>query len=86
MFRMRLRIERLRIERNDEMNGAETRKMNDEEITVELRRLSRRLFDLRTQSVTEKIEDVSQFRTIRRDVARLKTERRARQLREASKR
>ncbi len=68
------------------MNGAETRKMNDEEITVELRRLSRRLFDLRTQSVTEKIEDVSQFRTIRRDVARLKTERRARQLREASKR
>lgn len=68
------------------MNGAETRKMNDEEITVELRRLSRRIFDLRTQSVTEKIEDVSQFRTIRRDVARLKTERRARQLREASKR
>lgn len=65
------------------MNSAETRKMNDEEITVEMRRLSRKLFDLRTQSVTEKIEDVSQFRTIRRDVARLQTERRARQLRKA---
>jgi len=65
------------------MKAAEAHKMNDEEITVELRRLSRKLFDLRTQSVTEKIEDVSQFRKIRRDVARLKTERRARQLREA---
>ncbi|RMH30140.1 MAG: 50S ribosomal protein L29 [Planctomycetota bacterium] len=65
------------------MKAAEAHKMTDEEITVELRRLSRRLFDLRTQAVTEKIEDVSQFSKIRRDIARLKTERRARQLREA---
>jgi len=67
------------------MNAAEAHKMNNEEITVELRRLSRRIFDLRTQSVTEKIEDVSQFRKHRRDIARLKTERRARLLREAKK-
>ncbi len=62
------------------MKAAEVHRMKDEEIAVELRRLWRKLFDLRTQSVTEKIEDTSQFRKIRRDIARLKTERRARQL------
>lgn len=63
------------------MKANEVHKLNDEEIAVELRRLSRKLFDLRTQAVTEKIEDVSQFKKIRQDLARLKTERRARQLR-----
>lgn len=62
---------------------AEVHKLSDEEITVELRRLFRRLYDLRTQSVTEKIEDTSQFRKIRRDIARLKTERSMRAHREA---
>lgn len=61
------------------MKGAEVHKLGDEEIAVELRRLSRRLFELRSQSVTEKIEDVSQFKKIRRDIARLQTERGARQ-------
>ncbi len=65
------------------MNAAEAHKMNDEEITVELRRLSRKLFDLRSQSVTEKIEDVSQFSKIRRDISRLKTVRRERELEKA---
>ncbi len=63
------------------MKAVEVHKLNDEEIGVELKRLSRRLFDLRTQAVTEKIEDVSQFKKIRRDVARLKTERAARLVR-----
>lgn len=62
------------------MKAAEVHKLNDEEITVELRRLSRRLFDLRTQAVTEKIEDTSQFKDLRKDIARLKTERRSREL------
>jgi large subunit ribosomal protein L29 len=65
------------------MDASESHKMNDEELTVEMRRLSRKLFDLRTQSVTEKIEDVSQFKKIRRDIARLKTERGARQIQKA---
>jgi len=62
------------------MKANESHKLSDEEITVELRRLSRRLFDLRSQTVTEKVEDVSQFTNMRRDIARLKTERRAREL------
>mgnify|MGYP003573306427 CR=1 FL=1 len=60
------------------MNQAEIRKMNDEEIAVEVDRLQRKIFDLRCAVVTEKIEDPSQFHKIRRDVARLKTEQSAR--------
>jgi len=60
------------------MKASEVHKLSDEEIAVELRRLSRKLFELRSQSVTEKIEDVSQFKKIRRDLARLQTERSSR--------
>jgi len=60
------------------MKASEVHKLSDEEIAVELRRLGRRLYDLRSQAVTEKIEDTSQFKKIRRDIARLKTERRQR--------
>lgn len=60
------------------MNANEVRKLSDEEITIELHRLRRKQFDLRCQTVTEKIEDTSQFEKVRRDVARLMTERSAR--------
>lgn len=61
------------------MNGAEVRKLSDEEIEVETVRLQRRVYDLRCQAITEKIEDPTQFKKVRRDIARLKTERHARQ-------
>lgn len=64
---------------------AEIHKLNDEEIEVELRRLRNRVFDLRTQAVTEKIEDPSKFKKVRREIARLLTERRARQIRNEQK-
>ena len=60
------------------MTPKEVRKLNDEEIEVEIERLRRRHFELRTQSVTEKIEDTSQFGKIKKDIARLQTERQAR--------
>lgn len=66
------------------MTGKEVRKLTDEEIRVEIDRLQRRVFDLRTQAVTEKIEDPSQFKKVRRDIARLKTEQSARASQEAS--
>lgn len=56
------------------MTGAEIRKFKDEEITVELKRLRQKLFDLRQQTVTEKVSDNSQFKKIRSDIARLMTE------------
>jgi large subunit ribosomal protein L29 len=56
------------------MKAIEVHKLSDEEITVELSRLRRRMFELKTQAVTEKIEDTSQFGKISRDIARLLTE------------
>ena len=60
------------------MTPKEVRKLNDEEIEVEIERLRRRHFELRTQSVTEKIEDTSQYTKIKKDIARLLTEQNAR--------
>ena len=60
------------------MKAQEVHKLSDEEIDVEVQRLRRKQLDLRTQAVTEKIQDTSQFRQIRRDIARILTERSAR--------
>lgn len=60
------------------MTGEEVRKMKNEELQAELGRLRTRLFDLRSQTVTEKVENTAQFALLRRDVARLLTERNAR--------
>lgn len=65
------------------MKADEVHKMTGEEIDQEVDRLKRRVFDLRTQTTTEKIEDPSQFKKVRRDIARLLTERRARLLKKA---
>ncbi len=56
------------------MKAKEVHKLSDEEIDVEVKRLRGRLFELRTQAVTEKIQDTSQFRKIRKDIARMLTE------------
>ena len=56
------------------MNGEEVRKLSDEEISVEVRKLREKLFTLRSQTVTEKVEDSSQFGKIKKDIARLLTE------------
>ena len=60
------------------MTGAEVRALKDEEIVVELSRLRSSLLAMRSKSVTEKIEDTSQFGKIRKDIARLLTEQTAR--------
>jgi large subunit ribosomal protein L29 len=60
------------------MKAKEVHKLSDEEVEAELKRLRQKSFELRTQAVTEKIEDTSQFGKTRRDIARLLTERSAR--------
>lgn len=62
------------------MKASEIREMNPDELVDELETLQRRLFDIRTQAVTEKLEDPSQLTKARRDVARLKTIIREREL------
>lgn len=61
------------------MTPKEVRKLESEEIDIEVKRLRARLFELHTQEVTEKIHDTSQFGKVRRDIARLLTERSRRQ-------
>jgi large subunit ribosomal protein L29 len=56
------------------MKAKEVHKYSEEELKIETKRLRDRMFELRTQAVTEKIQDTTQFRKIRRDLARLLTE------------
>lgn len=55
------------------MKIAEIREMKTDELHGELDRLRRHLFDLRSQAVTEKLEDPTQLTKTQRDVARLLT-------------
>ena len=66
------------------MKAKEVHKLSDEEIDVEAKRLRRKLFDLGAQAVTEKIQDTSQYRKIKRDIARVLTEKSARQTAKSS--
>jgi len=56
------------------------RNLSDDELQIEMDRLHRHLFDLRSQSVTEKLEDPTQIGKARRDVARILTVKRQREL------
>ena len=67
------------------MTGEEVRKLDTTDLATELNKLRRKVYDLRTQAATEKIEDPSQFKKVRRDIARLLTERRARATRSSAK-
>ena len=58
----------------------EIRELSDDELQIEMDRLRRHLFDLRSQSVTEKLEDPTQITKTRRDVARILTVKRQREL------
>jgi large subunit ribosomal protein L29 len=55
--------------------------MAEDELRKELEGLSKSLHGLRTQTVTSTVENKALFRTHRRDVARILTELRARELR-----
>jgi large subunit ribosomal protein L29 len=55
------------------MKAAELRDLSDEELRGKLRELQEELFNLRFQLATGQIENVGRIRTVRRDIARLKT-------------
>ena len=54
--------------------------MTDAEIAEELPRLRHRLFELRSQAVTEKLENPRVIGKTRQDIARLLTELRSREI------
>ena len=62
------------------MTIKEIREKTDENLRHELAEQQKHLFDLRSQAVTEKLEDPSQLRKTRRDIARIKTILRERQI------
>jgi large subunit ribosomal protein L29 len=55
------------------MKASELRDLSDEELRRKVRELQEELFNLRFQLATGQIENVGRIRTVRRDIARLKT-------------
>lgn len=55
------------------MKARDYREMNPDELGSKLQELQRHLFDLRSQAVTEKLENSKAIRNARRDIARIKT-------------
>ena len=51
----------------------EIRGMNTEELAGQVETLKRKIFDLRCQIVTEKVEDTTLIGQLKREVARIKT-------------
>jgi large subunit ribosomal protein L29 len=62
------------------MKPAEYRGMGDEQLDLTLKEELKNLFHLRFQSATERLETPSQIRKSKREIARLKTIQRERQL------
>ena len=55
------------------MKAQQYREMNSNELEDTLEELERHLFDLRSQAVTEKLENSKAVVNVRRDIARVKT-------------
>ena len=59
------------------------RKMTDQERTAELERMQQELFNLRFQHVTGQLENPVRMREVKRDIARVKTIIREKELEQA---
>jgi len=62
------------------MTIKEIRDKTDNDLQHELAEAQKHLFDLRSQAVTEKLEDPSQLRKTRKAIAKIKTVQRQRQI------
>lgn len=60
------------------MKAEVVRKMSNDELKVEAESLRQKLFEIRSQAVTEKLENPRQIQNLRRDIARVLTEQTAR--------
>ena len=55
------------------MKAQQYREMSPDELSDKLDEMQRHLFDLRSQAVTEKLENSKALINVRRDIARIKT-------------
>ncbi len=62
------------------MKAKQLREMSQDELQSALDDLEKRLFELRSQAVTEKLENSKAIINARREIARLKTEVREREI------
>jgi large subunit ribosomal protein L29 len=62
------------------MKTTEYRGMSDEQLALSLKDLVKSLFHLRFQSATERLETPSEIRKAKREIARIKTIQREREL------
>jgi large subunit ribosomal protein L29 len=62
------------------MKTTEYRGMSDEQLSLSLKDLVKNLFHLRFQSATERLETPSEIRKAKREIARIKTIQREREL------
>jgi large subunit ribosomal protein L29 len=62
------------------MKAQEIREMSEEQILQEQEALERKVFDLRTQAATEELSVPSELRKARRNIARMRTILREREL------
>ncbi len=60
------------------MKASEIREKTDQEINFEIEQCRKEIFDLRLKFQTNQLEDTSRIRTLRKDVARMETEKTAR--------
>ena len=66
------------------MKMKEIQEKQGDQLNAELLEKQKHLFDLRSQAVTEKLEDPSQLGKTKKDIARIKTAMRQRQIEQAS--
>jgi large subunit ribosomal protein L29 len=55
------------------VKASQIREMSQDELHSTLEELEKRLFDLRSQAVTQKLENSKAIINVRRDIARIKT-------------
>jgi len=67
------------------MKMKEIHEKQGDQLTAELLEKQKHLFDLRSQAVTEKLEDPSQLDKTKKDIARIKTAMRQRQIEQEGK-
>jgi len=61
------------------MKASEVHKMSAQELPVELESLRKKLFELKSQAITQKLEEPHRLGQIKRDIARILTELKQRQ-------
>lgn len=62
------------------MKAKEVRGKEDAELRFDIENLEKELFDMRFRSLTEGIQDPSKIRRVRRDIARMRTVLREREM------